>query len=108
MEMIDTTKFCRWMVATGLALLSLGASAEQMTRPATGVTRIVLNTSGDLVVRPGTDEKLVVDAEQKVLGVLDISINGDTMTVTTKGSYKTQKPVKFTLSIKSFRGLKTE
>ena len=108
MNTMDRTKCCRWMVGAGLAMLSLVAGAEQMTRPAAGVSRIVFNTPGELLVKPGADEKLVVDAEPKVLAALDISVKGDTMMLSTKGSFKTEKGLKFTLTIKSFRGLKTE
>ena len=78
-----------------------------MTRPAAGVTRIVVNTPGDLIVKSGTDEKLLVEAEPKVLAALDISVKGDTLVLSSKG-FQTDKGLKYTLVIKSFRGLKTE
>ena len=109
MTKFDRTRCCGWIVGIAMAITSVAANADQMTRPAAGVTRIVFNTPGDLTIKPGTDEKLVVEAEAKVLAVLDITVKGDTMVLATKGpGFKTQKPVKFMLSIKSFRGLKTE
>jgi putative autotransporter adhesin-like protein len=108
MKTVNRTASCEWMVGIGLALAAFAASADQMTRPAAGVTRIVFNTPGELVVKPGSEEKLLVEAEAKVLAALDISVKGDTMVLSSKGSFKTDKGLKYTLSIKSFRGLKTE
>lgn len=107
MSMIDRTICGGWLVGMGLALASTWALADQITRPAGGVTRIVFNTPGELVVRPGTEEKLLVEAEAKVLAQLDINVKGETLTLATKGSFKTDKGLKYTLTIKSFRGLKT-
>ena len=108
MNISDRTRTFGWMAAIALFLVSAAASAEQMTRPAAGVTRIVFNSVGELTVKPGTDEKVVVEAEPKVLALLDISVKGDTLVLSTKGSFKTDKGIKYTVSIKSFRGLKTE
>lgn len=107
MGMIDRTKCLGWLFAVGLALISVNALADQMTRPASGVTRIMFNTPGELMVRPGAEEKVLVEAEAKVLAQLDISVKGDTLTLSSKGSFKTDKGLKYTVTIKSFRGLKT-
>ena len=93
----------------GMALWMAGANvmADQITRSVSGVTRVVLKTVGDLQVRAGADEKLVVDAEAKVIAQLDISVKGDTLVIANKGSFSTNKGVRYVLTIKSFRGLKT-
>ena len=106
MRMRKLMNCCPWFIGMGLAVMSFAAAADTMTKPAAGVTRVVNNTVGELIVKPGTDEKLVVEAEAKVLQALDISVKGDTMTLSSR-SFKTDKPVIFTLSIKAFRGLKT-
>src|SRR5258706_16413425 len=100
MNTVKRNKYSEWMVGIGLALAASAASADQLTRPAAGVTRIVFNTPGELVVKPGSDEKLLVEAEAKVLAALDISVKGDTMVLSSKGSFKTDKGLKYTLSIK--------
>ncbi|MBK8742863.1 MAG: DUF2807 domain-containing protein [Betaproteobacteria bacterium] len=64
MRMNERVMFPAWVIGTVLALTSVTALAEQMTRPAAGVTRIVFNTPGELVVRPGADEKVIADAEE--------------------------------------------
>ena len=91
-----------------LALMVQSASAEVMTKPADGVTRLVFKTSGDLSVRVGTEEKLTIEAEPKVLAQMDVGIKGGTMTLASKGSFKTDKGLKFTLTLKSLRGLKSD
>lgn len=108
MNVFDGSKGWGLLVGIGLAIASAAANAEQMTKPATGATRIVFNVPAELTVRPGNDEKVVVDAEQKVLNVLDISVKGDTLVLTTKGSFRTDKGVKIAVTLKSFRSLKTE
>ncbi|MEO8104284.1 MAG: head GIN domain-containing protein, partial [Betaproteobacteria bacterium] len=90
-----------------MASTSLTAMADQMTKPAPGVTRIVFNTPGELTIRPGADEKVVVEAESKVLAQLDVGVKGDTLTLGSKGSFKTDKGLKYTVTIKGFRGLRT-
>jgi hypothetical protein len=100
--------------AAGVVLMCLAAAAgsshaqETMTRPAGGVTRIIFKTPGELIVRQGTDEKLTVQAEAKVLAQLDISTKNDTMVLASKGNFKTEKGLKYTLTIKSFRSLKSD
>ncbi len=95
------------LVAAILALSPVAAMADQITKPAPGVTRVVFNTPGELSIRPGADEKVIVEAEAKVLAQLDVSVKGDTLTLASKGSFRTDKGVKYTVTIKSFRGLKT-
>jgi hypothetical protein len=99
---------CAGILALGLALANSAAIAEVMTRPAEGVTRVVFSTPGDLSIRVGAQEKLTVDAEPKVLAKLDISVKGDTLTLSSKGSFKTDKSLKYTLTIKSFRKLRSD
>ena len=89
------------------AALSSPAAAETMTRPAVGVTRVVLNAPGELTIRPGSDEKVVIEAEPKVLALIEASTKGDTLTLSTKGSFRTDKGIKYSVTIKGFRSLKT-
>lgn len=108
MNIFDGTKAFGWIVGIGVALGSYTANAEQMTKPAAGASRVVFNSVGELIVKLGTEEKVVVEAEQKVLDKVDISVKGDTLVLSTKGSFKTDKGLKYTVTIRSFRGLKTE
>ena len=110
-QLIATKQGTRWVAAVAAvsasALVIAAAHAEQMTLPATGATQVSINTVGDLVIRPGTDEKVIVEAEPKVLAKLDVSTKGDTLTITTKGDFSTQKPVKFTVTLRALRRLTT-
>ena len=95
----------------GLTILAMASAssafAEQMTKPASGVTRVVFDTPGELVIRAGSDEKVIVDAEPKVLAQLEISTKGETLTLSSKGRFSTDKGIKYSVTIKGFRGLKT-
>ena len=108
MNIFDRTNAFGWMIGIAMSLVSFAANAEQMTKAAAGVTRVVFNSVGELSVKPGTDEKVVVEAEQKVLDKLDVSVKGDTLVLSTKGSFKTDKGIRYTVTLKSFRGLKTD
>ena len=108
MNMTFRISACGWMAGIGLGFVAMTVQAEQMTKPAVGVTRVVFNSVGELTVKPGSEEKVVVEAEQKVLDKLDISVKGDTLVLSTKGSFRTDKGIKYTVTIKSFRGLKTD
>lgn len=93
---------------TILAMASASSAfAEQMTKPASGVTRVVFDTPGELVIRAGSDEKVIVEAEPKVLAQLEISTKGETLTLSSKGRFSTDKGIKYSVTIKGFRGLKT-
>jgi hypothetical protein len=98
------------IMATGASIASFAAAAplEKLVRPAPGVTKITISTPGDLSVRPGDDEKVVVEAEAKVLAQLDVSVKGDTLILASKGSFKTDRGLKYTVTIKTFRSLKAE
>jgi len=109
MNVIDETKHCRRMI--GMALMAMAATAvqaETMTKPAAGVSRIVFNSVGELSIKSGAEEKVVVEAEQKVLDKLDVSVKGDTLVLATKGSFRTDKGIKYTVTVKSFRSLKAD
>lgn len=84
------------------------AHAETRTYPADGVTRIQFKVPGELLIREGTQEKLVIDAEPKVLQKIDVNVKGDKLTLASKDGFKTDKSLKFTLTIKSFRSLNNE
>ena len=97
-----------WLAGAMMAMTAFGAPAEQMTKPAAGVTRVVFNTPGDLVIRPGSDEKVTVEAEPKVLAQLDMQVKGDTLTLTSKGQFKTDKGIRYSVTLKGFRALRTQ
>lgn len=103
---------CRigWCLGVGLSMVQVighAAALEKKTYPTAGVTRIEFATPGELVVKPGAEEKLVIEAEPKVLAALDPVVKGDSLNMRSKGSFKTEKGVTYTLTIKAFRSLKT-
>lgn len=96
------------IIALALSSALQLAHAETKTYPADGVTRIQFKVPGDLLIREGTQEKLVIDAEPKVLQKLDVIIKGDKLILTSKDGFKTDKGLKFILTLKSFRSLNNE
>lgn len=83
------------------------AALEKKTLTVNGVSRIEFATPGELVVKRGNEEKLIIEAEPKVLAALDPVVKGDTLSLKSKGSFKTEKGLTYTLTIKGFRSLKT-
>jgi hypothetical protein len=91
-----------------LATSALPVWADNASYGAEGVTRVRFKLPGDLTIRPGTQEKLVVEAEAQVLQKLDIAQKGDTLVIASKGNFKTDKGLKFTLTLKTLRSLHDE
>jgi hypothetical protein len=80
---------------------------EKMVRAAPGVTQVVMDAPGELVIKPGNDEKVVIEAEPKVLAKLEAVISGDTLTLKTKGNIRTDKGIFYTVTLRKFRSVKT-
>lgn len=102
----------RRSVVTGIALALAGAvfSAHAATSSydVAGVSKVRFRLPGELTVRLGSQEKLVAEAESQVLQKLDIAVRGDQLVIASKGSFKTDKPLRFTLTLKSLSSLKNE
>ncbi len=96
------------LFATGLALMSFSAMADVVTQPAAGITRIQFKLPGELQIRYGTQEKLTIDADAKVIPMLDIAIKGDSLVLASKRGFKTDKNLKFILTIRSLQSVKSE
>lgn len=101
-------RVCGGIGAAVLALAMPLSFADTLTRPATGVTRIHFKLPGELLVRAGSEEKLTVEAEAKVLPRIDIAIAGETLTLSSKQGFKTDKPLRITLTLKALRSLRSE
>lgn len=102
---------CRHVAAAlvaGIALFCSPSYADVVTHAVDGATRIHFKLPGELAVRPGAQEKLTVEAPANVISKLDIAVKGGTLVLGSKGSFKSDKPIKLTLTLKSFRSLKSE
>jgi hypothetical protein len=95
-------------MAFGFVLTIPKSFAEVITRAADTVTQIDFKLPGDLLVRYGTNEILTVDAESAVLPKLDIGIKNGVLTLAAKAPFKTDQPLKFTLTIQLLQGLMSE
>lgn len=91
----------------GLTGMAQAAGLERMTTATPGVTRVVMDAPGELTIRPGQDEKVIIEAEPKVLAKLEAVVRGDTLTLKTKGSFRTDKGIRYSVTIRGFRSLKT-
>lgn len=96
------------LLAAGFTLMSSPAFADVVTQPAAGVSRVQFKLPGELQIRYGTQEQLTIDAEAKVIPQLDVTVKGDTLVLTSKRGFKTDKDLKFTLTIRSLRSVKSE
>lgn len=101
-------KSCAMLLAAGLALMSSSALANVVTQAAAGVTRVQFKLPGELQIRYGTQEQLTIDAEAKVIPQLDVAVKGDTLVLASKRGFKTDKDLKFTLTIRSLRSVRSE
>lgn len=101
------TKRRALVCALTLALVApaLPAFADSASYAAEGVTRVRYSLPGELVIRPGAQEKLVVEADAKVLQQLDIRVKGEQLVIASKGSFRTEKGIRLTLTLKSLRSL---
>jgi len=83
-------------------------ATETRNFPARGVTHVVLETPGSLDIRPGKAEQLTVEAEPKVMQKLDVSVSGHTLYLRSKGDFKTEARLHFSLEIPRLNGLEAQ
>ena len=78
--------------------------SQRMDIPAS-VQRVVIETSGDLEIRPGAAGRLTVEAEPRVLQKLDNAFQRDTLYLRSKDSFDTQHGIRYVLEIPRLRSL---
>lgn len=98
------------LAALGMALglPAMPALGDTASYAADGVTRVRFRLPGELSIRQGAQEKLVIEAEAKVLRQLDVSIKGEQLVIASRGNFKTDKGLKLTLTLKSLRALASD
>ena len=98
-----------WSLILTSSLLGIApagaAGTERMTKSVAGAAKVVLESPGDLTISPGSEDKLVIEAEPKVLARLEAVVRGDTLTIRAKESIRTDKGIYYTLSLRSFKGV---
>lgn len=87
------------------ALVPLAGAAEELTRSAEGVTRLHFDLPGELIVRQSDKSTLTVHAEPRVLARLRIVHKGDLLTLTSSGSFSTDKPLRIIVGLQTLREL---
>jgi hypothetical protein len=95
------------LTLAGLLFMTLANAAESTTQQheLPGVSRVTIETVGDLQLRPGAEARLTIEAEPEVLQKLDISIQKDTLFLRGKGNIKTQHAVRFVAVIPRLQSL---
>jgi hypothetical protein len=117
-EVVMTKGFWTIGIASGFFIMQLmpgspameqaqAAGVEKMVKATPGVTQVVMDAPGELTIKPGNDEKVVIEAEPKVLAKLEAVVSGDTLTLKTKGNIRTDKGIFYTVTLRKFRSVKT-
>lgn len=91
-----------------LAACMMPTLADSATYPAHGASRVVFKLPGELQLRQGEREEVKIDADAALLPKLDIALQGDTLVLGSRGSFKTDKPLKITVTLKSLRAFRSE
>lgn len=92
----------RFALLSGLLAMTLVAQAAGVLRqrhdiPA--ITQVVIETPGDLEIRPGAQASLTIEAEQKTLDALDFVIDGETLFLRNKGGFSTQQGLRYLIVV---------
>ncbi|MCL2162102.1 MAG: DUF2807 domain-containing protein [Betaproteobacteria bacterium] len=96
-------------LASLLLLTAAAANADTLRTqridlPA-GIQQVVIETAGNLEIRPGRAGRLTIEAEPHVLQKLDNIPRQNTLTLRTKDTIITQHPIRYTLEIPNLRAL---
>ncbi|MDR2690672.1 MAG: DUF2807 domain-containing protein [Azoarcus sp.] len=89
-------------ILAGLLVTTLahGAGTIRQEHDIPAIDRVVLETPGDLEIRPGAQARLSIEAEQKVLDALDFSTSGGTLTLRSKGGgFSTQYGINYVVVV---------
>ena len=87
------------------------ASAAAIVREArsvSGFDRIVLRGVGDLAIRQGDRESLVVEAEPRILRNLSATVRSGILYLDVVGNVSTQQPIRYELTVKTLRDVLSE
>lgn len=95
------------MALTLSLTLSMSQAADTLRQqheiPA--ITRVVIETPGDVGVRPGAPPSLTIEAEQKVLDALDFVVDGDTLFLRSKRGFSTQHGLGYVIVVPKLQAL---
>jgi len=94
-----------------MGLFGGAASAAAVAREArsvSGFDRIVLRGVGDLAIRQGDRESLVVEAETRILRNLSATVSNGTLYLDVIGNVSTQQPIRYELTVKTLREVLSE
>ncbi len=84
------------------------ADLARETRSVSGFDRIVLRGVGDLAIRQGDRESLVVEAEPRILRNLTATVRNGILYLDVVGNVSTQQPIRYELTVKTLRDVLSE
>src|SRR5262245_29326508 len=85
-----------------------GAGTISERREVSGFDRVVLRAVGELQIEQGDREGLVVEAEPRVLPKIETVVKSGTLYIDVTGSFSTQEPLRYRLSVKRLHGIASE
>ena len=87
--------------------MAAAVNAEAMRRidVPIGIQRVVIETSGDLEIRPGATGRLTIEAEPQVLQKLINTPRQDTLYLRSKDTISTQHGIRYVLEIPKLRSI---
>ena len=91
-------------------LAAKGGAAElaKETRPVANFDQVVLRAVGDLTIKQGEEERLVVEAERSLLPKLTSQVRAGVLYLGTEESFSTQYPIRYALTVKRLSRLTSE
>lgn len=78
------------------------------SRPIAGVERVVLRGVGDLIVKQGERESLVIEAEPRILPKLRSRVAGGTLTLDIEGSVSTRQALRYHLTVRRLSAIRSD
>ena len=94
---------------TNFNLVNGSGKLAQKTIALSGITEVELTTIGELTIQMGDPESLVIEAEDNLLEFFETAVDGNIVIIKTRPntSIRTNRPVKYTLTLKSVIDLAT-
>jgi hypothetical protein len=77
------------------------------TREVRGFSRVAVGNQGDLFIRMGDKEALVIEAQKNLIDLIETRVEGKTLEITTRPrtQIRSRKPIRYYLTAKHLEGL---
>jgi len=90
-----------WHTVTG------AGDVTSEVRPVGNIRSVNLDNQGDLIIRLGDSESLLVEAEENLLDYIVTEVRGDELHIYNDGNYffRTHEPIRYYLTVKNLEGI---